>query len=199
MIDKEILHQAKEALDNHGVISFPTETVMGLGVYFDDVEAYNKLNRVKERPEDKPYSMMLKSPKEIEKYAYIDDKTLQIINKFMPGPITLLLKAKDNLPEWVTHGSGIIGVRVPNHEVSLAVLEAVEKPLLVPSANKSGNPPALTSKQVEEIFQNELDFIVPGEANLEKASTIVDLTKEEIVVVRPGPITLDMIKEAIKY
>ena len=62
-MEKELLKKAKEALDNHGVIAFPTETVMGLGVYFDDFEAYNKLNRVKERPEDKPYSMMLKSPK----------------------------------------------------------------------------------------------------------------------------------------
>ena len=197
-MEKELLKKAKEALDNHGVIAFPTETVMGLGVYFDDFEAYNKLNRVKERPEDKPYSMMLKSPKEIEKYAYVDKKTLQIINKFMPGPITLLLKAKDNLPEWVTHGSGIIGIRVPDHDVSLALLNAVEKPLLVPSANKSGKPPAVTSKQVEEIFKNELDFIVSGEANLDKPSTILDLTKGEIVVVRQGPITLEMINDAIK-
>ena len=197
-MEKELLKKAKEALDNHGVIAFPTETVMGLGVYFDDFEAYNKLNRVKERPEDKPYSMMLKSPKDIEKYAYIDDKTLKIINKFMPGPLTLLLKAKEGLPEWVTHGSGIIGIRVPDHDVSLALLNAVEKPLLVPSANKSGKPPAVTSKQVEEIFKNELDFIVSGEANLDKPSTILDLTKGEIVVVRGGPITLEMINDAIK-
>lgn len=196
---KELLKKAKEALDNHGVIAFPTETVMGLGVYFDDFEAYNKLNRVKERPEDKPYSMMLKSPKDIEKYAYIDDKTIKIINKFMPGPLTLLLKAKEGLPEWVTHGSGIIGIRVPDHNVSLALLNAVEKPLLVPSANKSGKPPAVTSKQVEEIFKNELDFIVSGEANLDKPSTILDLTKGEIVVVRQGPITLEMVNDAIKY
>lgn len=198
-MEKELLKKAKEALDNHGVIAFPTETVMGLGVYFDDFEAYNKLNRVKERPEDKPYSMMLKSPKDIEKYAYIDDKTIKIINRFMPGPLTLLLKAKEGLPKWVTHGSGIIGIRVPDHDVSLALLNAVEKPLLVPSANKSGKPPAVTSKQVEEIFKNELDFIVSGEANLDKPSTILDLTKGEIVVVRAGPITLEMINEAIKY
>ena len=199
MIDEKILLKVKEALDNHGVIAFPTETVMGLAVYFDDFKAYNKLNQVKRRPENKPYSMMVKNSQEIEKYAVVDDRIRKIINAFMPGPITLLLKTKEVLPEWVTHNSGIIGIRIPSHEVSLDILNAIEKPILVPSANKSGNPPALTAKQVEEIFQNELDFIVPGEANLEKASTIVDLTKEEIVVVRPGPITLEMIKEAIKY
>ena len=116
----------------------------------------------------------------------------------MPGPLTLLLKAKEGLPEWVTHGSGIIGIRVPDHDVSLALLKEVEKPLLVPSANKSGKPPTVTSKQVEEIFKNELDFIVSGEANLDKPSTILDLTKGEIIVVRQGPITLGMINDAIK-
>ena len=67
--------QAKEALFNHGVVAFPTETVMGLGVLFDDFAAYNKLNKVKERPEDKPYTMMVKDIEQIEKYAIIDECT----------------------------------------------------------------------------------------------------------------------------
>ena len=198
MVDKKILEEVKKALDNHGVIAFPTETVMGLAVYFYDFEAYSKLNRVQQRPEDKPYSMMVKNTIEIEKYAQVDDRTKRIISKFMPGPLTLLLPVREGLPEWVTHGGKTIGIRIPSHEVSLAILNELDKPILVPSANKSGKPPALTSKEVEEIFKNEIDFIVPGEANLEKASTIVDLTKEEIVVVRPGPITLEMINAAIK-
>ena len=84
------LKLAKKALENHGVIAFPTETVMGLAVYYDDFIAYDKLNKIKQRPEEKPYTMMVKSQNEIYKYAVIDEKAQKIIKAFMPGPITLL-------------------------------------------------------------------------------------------------------------
>ena len=196
---KKELELAKKALENHGVIAFPTETVMGLAVYFDDYKAYCKLNQVKQRPEDKPYTMMVKSPKEINKYAIVDERAQKIINAFMPGPITLLLPAKEGLPEWVTHGGPTIGIRMPANEIGLALLQVVDKPILVPSANKSGEKPAINSKEVKEIFQNELDFIVEGEANLDKPSTIIDLINSEIKVVRPGPISIDDIKEVLKH
>lgn len=193
------LDLAKKALENHGVIAFPTETVMGLAVYFDDYDAYCKLNKVKQRPEDKPYTMMVKSPLEISKYAIVDERAQKIINAFMPGPITLLLPVKKGLPQWVTHGGPTIGIRMPANEIGLALLKMVDKPILVPSANKSGEKPAINSEEVKEIFQNELDFIIEGEANLDKPSTIIDLTKDEIKVVRQGPISLEEINDILKH
>lgn len=190
---------AKKALDNHGVIAFPTETVMGLAIYFDDKEAYEKLNFIKRRPEDKPYTMMVSDINKIDNYAYVSPKARKIINAFMPGSITLLLPAKEGLPTWVTHNSGVIGIRVPSNKIGLALLKAVDKPLLVPSANRSGDKPALDSKEVEEIFQNDVDFIVPGKANLDKPSTIVSLINDEVKVVREGPISIEQILEAIKF
>ena len=190
---------AKKALDNHGVIAFPTETVMGLAIYFDDKEAYEKLNFIKRRPEDKPYTMMVSDINRIDNYAYVSPKARKIINAFMPGSITLLLPAKEGLPTWVTHNSGVIGIRVPSNKIGLALLKAVDKPLLVPSANRSGDKPALDSKEVEEIFQNDVDYIVPGKANLDKPSTIVSLINDEVIVVREGPISIEQILEAIKY
>ena len=79
------------------------------------------------------------------------------------------------------------------------MLKVIDKPLLVPSANRSGDKPALNSKEVEEIFQNDVDFIVPGKANLDKPSTIVSLINDEVKVVREGPISIEQILEAIKY
>ena len=105
---------AKLALDDSQVISFPTETVMGLGVYFDDYKAYELLNQIKERPEDKPYTLMLGDLNDIEDYAYVSNRDKKIINAFMPGPVTLLLKSKDTVPSYVTHNTGIIGVRNDN-------------------------------------------------------------------------------------
>lgn len=196
-MEKEFI-LAKKALDNHGVIAFPTETVMGLAIYFDDKEAYEKLNFIKRRPEDKPYTMMVSDINRIDNYAYVSPKARKIINAFMPGSITLLLPAKEGLPTWVTHNSGVIGIRVPSNKIGLALLKAVDKPLLVPSANRSGDKPALDSKEVEEIFQNDVDFIVPGKANLDKPSTIVSLINDEVKVVREGPISIEQILEAIK-
>lgn len=196
-MEKEFI-LAKKALDNHGVIAFPTETVMGLAIYFDDKEAYEKLNFIKRRPEDKPYTMMVNDINKIDNYAYVSPKARKIINAFMPGSITLLLPAKEGLPTWVTHNSGVIGIRVPSNKIGLALLKAVDKPLLVPSANRSGDKPALDSKEVEEIFQNDIDFIVPGKANLDKPSTIVSLINDEVKVVREGPISIEQILETIK-
>ena len=187
----------KKALENHGVIAFPTETVMGLGVFYDDFVAYNKLNKVKNRPEDKPYTMMLGDPKNISKYAYIDEKAEKIIQAFMPGSITILLKSKDNVPDYVTHNTGVIGIRVPSLEDIQEMLNILEKPLLVPSANKSGEKPAFNSDEVKQIFKDELDCIVEGKCVGGLPSTIVDLTGSEIKILREGPISKDMINNVL--
>ena len=187
----------KQALENHGVIAFPTETVMGLGVFYDDFEAYNKLNKVKNRPEDKPYTMMLGDTKNIAKYAYVDDRANKIIDAFMPGSITVLLKAKANVPGYVTHNTGIIGIRVPSLEDIQDMLNKVGKPLLVPSANKSGEKPAFNSEEVKNIFKDELDYIVEGKCIGGVPSTLVDLTNDNIKILREGPISLDMILNAL--
>lgn len=187
----------KKALENHGVISFPTETVMGLGVIYDDFEAYNKLNKVKNRPEDKPYTMMLGDPKSIAKYAYVDERAEKIINAFMPGSITILLNAKDNVPDYVTHNTNIIGLRVPSLDDICDMINKIGKPLLVPSANKSGEKPALNSDEVKNIFKDELDYIVEGKCVGGVPSTLLDLTKNEVRIIREGPITMNMILEVL--
>ena len=197
--DPNILEEAasaKEALFNHGVVAFPTETVMGLGVIYNDFEAYNKLNRVKERPEDKPYTMMVKDIEQIEKYAVIDERTRRVIQKFMPGSITVLLNVRDGaVPAYVTHATNVIGMRIPTNIEARELLEMVNEPLLVPSANKSGCSPALTSNEVKAIFGQEIDFVMSGKAKNGQPSTIVDLTKETPKVVRVGPISEEEIIE----
>lgn len=181
---------ASEALRKGGVVAFPTETVMGLGVVYNDRRAYDRLNKVKERPEDKPYTLMVKNVEEIAKYAVIDEATQRVIDSFMPGSLTILVKVKKNsVPSYVTHNTDIIGIRVPTNIEARILLDMVSIPLLVPSANKSGSKPALNSDEVKQIFGQELDYVMSGKAKGEVPSTIVDLTKESPKVVRPGPIT----------
>ena len=188
---------AKQALENHQVIAFPTETVFGLGVYYDDEEAYHLLNQIKRRREDKPYTLMLSDIKDINKYAYVEENVLKALSKFIPGPITLLLRCKDNVPGYVTHNTGVIGVRVPENKEALDLLKYVEKPLLVPSANRADQKPAMNDEEVKNIFNEEVKVIIPGQSVGGLPSTIIDLTGEEIKLIRQGPISLEDIKKAL--
>ena len=188
---KKVLEEALKELNNHKVIAFPTETVFGLGVFYDDQEAYELLNKVKQRREDKPYTMMLASVNDVSKYAYINNKYQKLINKFMPGSLTILVKSKESVPNYVTHNTGVIGIRIPSNKEALDLLDVVKKPLLVPSANKADQKPALNENEVKTIFKDEIAVVVPGKISSGEPSTIIDLTGDEIKLVRKGPISLE--------
>lgn len=192
------LEKILNVLNNHGVIAFPTETVMGLGVFYNDFEAYENLNKIKRRPEDKPYTLMLGNVKDIEKYAVSTPVFKKIKEKFMPGPITVLLRAKECVPDYVTHKTGIIGLRVPGDNELCELLNAIKTPLLVPSANRSGEKPALNSQDVLTIFGNEVGYVVDGESGHQKPSTIIDLTGENYKILREGPISESDIIRALE-
>ena len=141
---------------------------------------------------------MVSGVDEIQKYAEVDEAIQRCINKFLPGPLTMLLKAKENVPSWVTCNTGIIGIRIPSNNEALTLLKTVGKPLLVPSANKAGEKPAMNSKEVKDIFLDELDYIVEGSAIGGLPTTIVDFTTNNIKILREGPISLNEILDAMK-
>ena len=188
---KQVYEKALEALNNHQVIAFPTETVFGLGVFYDDETAYHLLNEIKRRREDKPYTMMLSDVNDISKYATVNEKYLPLIKKYMPGSLTILVRSKENVPGYVTHDTGIIGIRIPENKEALDLLRYIKKPLLVPSANRADQKPALTDDEVKAIFQDEIKVVVPGKTCQGQPSTIVDLTGDEIKLIRKGPISLE--------
>lgn len=197
MLTNEELINIKNILLDGKVISFPTETVMGLGVIYNNQNAYNLLNSVKRRPEDKPYTLMLGDVNKIKEYAYIDSISEKIIQEFMPGEVTLLLKAKSNVPSYVTHNSGIVGIRVPAYKNVCDLINFVGEPLLVPSANRSGEKPCLTYQEVIDAFKGEVSYVLKENSLRNKPSTIIDLTDKEIKIIREGNITLEDIKRRI--
>ena len=194
---KRIYEDALKALNDHQVIAFPTETVFGLGVFYDDYEAYNLLNQIKRRREDKPYTMMLSKVAEISKYADVDKKYFPIIHKYMPGSLTILVKAKQNVPNYVTHDTKIIGIRIPSNKEALDLLDFLGRPLLVPSANRADQKPAITDREVKTIFGDEIKVILPGFSEGGSPSTIIDLTGEKIKILREGPISLEDLNQLI--
>ena len=191
-LSKRQLSEAAEILSNGGLIAFPTETVFGFGVIFDNKESYGRLIQVKRRPPEKPFTLMLSSTDDIEKYAYVDERAAKLINKYMPGQFTIILKAKDNLPSYCISKEGNVGIRISGDKMVRDLIGEVGKPLLVPSANKSGEPPLTKSEDVIKIFEKEIDAVIEGESTSNIPSTIV-LLNENVNVIREGVITKEEI------
>jgi len=191
-LSKRQLSEAAEILSNGGLIAFPTETVFGFGVIFDNKESYGRLIQVKRRPPEKPFTLMLSSTDDIEKYAYVDERAAKLINKYMPGQFTIILKAKENLPSYCISKEGNVGIRISGDKMVRDLIGEVGKPLLVPSANKSGEPPLTKSEDVIKIFEKEIDAVIEGESTSNIPSTIV-LLNENVNVIREGVITKEEI------
>lgn len=191
-LSKSQLNEAAEILSNGGLIAFPTETVFGFGVIFDNKQSYDRLIQVKRRPPEKPFTLMLSSTDDIEKYAYVDERATKLIKKYMPGQFTIILKAKENLPSYCVSKEGNLGIRISGDKMVRDLIGKVGKPLLVPSANKSGEPPLTKSDDVIKIFEKEIDAVIEGESISNIPSTIV-LLNENVNVIREGVITKEEI------
>ena len=197
LITTKQLAKAVDALRKGEVIAFPTETVFGLGVIFDEEKAYQKLVEVKKRPPTQPFTLMCGRIEDIEKYAYLDAKTKKIVETFMPGPLTIIVRVKDDVPPFVTLGTGFIGIRVSESTMVQHLIQSVGKPLLVPSANKHGEIPATTSAMALEAFNGEIPFVIEGKSESNIPSTIIKIDGK-IELIREGGIPFDRILEIVR-
>lgn len=182
------LDEAASILKVGGLIAFPTETVFGFGVIFDNKASYDRLISVKRRPPEKPFTLMLSDVEQIEQYAYVDDRANKLIKKYMPGQFTIIMKAKENLPSYCVSNEGNVGIRISSDDMVRNLIRKVGKPLLVPSANKSGEPPLTKSENVISIFDKEIDGIIIGESTSNVPSTIV-LINKDVHILREGLIS----------
>lgn len=197
MLEKSQYKKASKILQNGGLIAFPTETVYGLGVIFDNEQSYERLINVKRRPPEKPFTLMCGSLDDIKKYAYVNKLAQKLIDAFMPGQFTIILKAKENLPRWVVSKEGNVGIRISDDKFVQNLIIETGKPLLVPSANRSGENPCHTSNEVKDSLGNDLDAIIIGESVSNIPSTIV-FVDDSIHIIRLGEISESEIKNVIK-
>lgn len=196
-LDKKDIDKCVKILNEDKALIFPTETVFGIGIKATSLSNYEKLVEIKKRSPDKPFTLMCSNLSQFENFVEINETTRKIIASFMPGPITLILKTKKDVPHFIDLGTGFVGVRIPNDEFVLKLIFALGEPLLVPSANKSGDVPALDSKVAYEYFKNDDIDIVKGKCDNGQASTIIKIDGEDISLIREGPITFNEIKEII--
>lgn len=195
---KEEMDEVIECLEAGGVAAFPTDTVYGLGVVYDDENALNRLKEAKGRPENKPIPLMISNLKQIESVAVVTDKAKKLIQKFMPGAFTIILKKREDVPAYVTNGFDTIGIRMPDDEFILEMMNRIGKPLLVTSANMSGMPTGTTFIEVIEQLEGRIDMIVKGMCGFKESSTIVDVSTDAVKLIRKGPISEDEIMKIVE-
>ncbi len=197
-IDTEALADAAAILKNGGLVVFPTETVYGIGADATSADAARAIYAAKGRPSDNPLIIHIANPEDAEPYAETNDTYYQLAKRFMPGPLTVILKRKPTIPLTVTGGLETVAVRCPAHPVARALIAAAGVPLAAPSANRSGRPsPTLASHVIEDLW-GRVDMIIDGgaaEVGLE--STIVALDGARGTLLRPGAITPEQLSEII--
>lgn len=191
----EELERAGAVLRGGGLVAFPTETVYGIAVAATQPEAIERLYQLKRRPRDKAMSMMVASMDPVrERCPDLPPKAVQLIHRFWPGPLTLVLPTKH--PDGSE--AGLIGFRFPDHPLAQGLVKAAGVPLLVPSANVSGTTPATTAEEVLRQFPDQLDIVIDGgTARAGLASTVVKVEGDEVSILREGAIPARHIDEPL--
>lgn len=185
-----------EILKNDGVISVPTDTVFGVCARMNSKIAHDNLIKVKNRPISKSFPVMCADIEQIKNVAIVTEREEKLINVFMPGPITLVLKKNKELPSYVTNGKETIAIRMATSKALEELIQKLGCPLFMTSANQSGEP---TCENLDEIEKScpLLDGMMEGRVVFSKSSTIVDCSSDEIKLLREGPITKEQIEECI--
>ena len=198
-IDDEVLAKAGEILKNGGLVAFPTETVYGLGANALDEDAARKTYAAKGRPSDNPLIVHITDAEDLPIVARnISDKAKQIIERFWPGPLTLIFEKQYIVPFGTTGGLNTVAVRMPTDEIARAVIRAGGGYISAPSANTSGRPSPTSAEHVLQDFDGRIDMIIDGgHVDIGLESTIVDMTVEPPMILRPGAITKDMLEEVV--
>lgn len=195
----EIIQTAAKILQEGGLVAFPTETVYGLGGNGLDGTACEKIYIAKGRPSDNPLILHISEFEELNPIVReISPAAQKLMDAFWPGPLTMVFPKSDIVPEKATGGLDTVAVRFPNHPVARAIIRAAGLPIAAPSANSSGKPSPTRASHVEFDLNGKIDMIVDGGAaewGLE--STIVDVSGEVPMILRPGAVTKEMMEEVV--
>lgn len=192
-IDENELLEVKKVLKEGGIIAFPTDTVYGLACDCFNKKAIEKIFQIKHRPSYKPINVLTNNVEKMYKVVEsINAKELELIGKYMPGDLTIIFNKNDKVPSILTAGIDTIGVRIPNNEIALKILESSKNPLAVTSANISGEEAGLEVSDFIDTFKNQIDIIIDGgKSPIGVSSTIVKVKEDKIKILRQGNLTIE--------
>ncbi|MCI6271436.1 MAG: threonylcarbamoyl-AMP synthase [Erysipelotrichaceae bacterium] len=181
IIEKKDYKYAVDVLKKDGIIAYPTDTVYGLAIRYNSNKALENLINRKKRPKEKSFPIMVSNLKMLKKVAIVNERSEEIINRLMPGALTVVLNKNDE--------TGTIAIRMAHEETLKKIIEELNEPIYLTSANLSNYPTCNSPDEI--VMYNLADVIVNGETKEGIASTIVDLTGDDIKILRQGPISLD--------
>lgn len=195
----EKLVEPAKIIRNGGIVVFPTETVYGIGTNGLDERAIKKLYEIKQRPMNKPTSLLVSDMNMIEELVKdITDLEYKLMEKFFPGPLTIILKKKEIVPNILTANTDTVGIRMPGGHIARKLVEYANVPIATPSANISGKLTGINIPQIMEDFKNVVDYYIDeGNSKLGIGSTIVKVIDGEPNILREGSITKEQIYKCL--
>ena len=198
-IDLDAIARAGEILKKGGLVAFPTETVYGLGGDATNPEASHKIYSAKGRPSDNPLIVHITNMKALEEMVEeVPQTAYALAERFWPGPLTMIFRKNDRIPYETTGGMDTVAVRMPSDPIAQALIDASTGYIAAPSANTSGRPSPTQAEHVAQDLSGKIDMIIDGgPVNIGLESTIVDLTEDVPMILRPGYITLEMLREVL--
>ena len=198
-IKRDVVVQAGNFLKQGKLVAFPTETVYGLGANALDDNAAKQIYKAKGRPSDNPLIVHISNKNQLNDLVVnVSEKAQLLMDKFWPGPLTLIFKKKECVPNGTTGGLDTVAIRMPNNRIALSIIEESGLPIAAPSANISGKPSPTIGEHVVTDLNNKVDMIIDGgTVTLGLESTVVDMTEDIPIILRPGFVTKVMIEEVI--
>jgi L-threonylcarbamoyladenylate synthase len=197
--EPEVLAQAAAVIRQGGLVAFPTETVYGLGANAMDAAAVARIFAAKGRPADNPLIVHVASREALDRVVTsVSPEAERLMERFWPGPLTLVLPRASSVPDIVSCGLPTVGVRMPDHPVALALIHAAGVPIAAPSANLSGRPSPTSAEHVIEDLSGRVNVVLDGgETGVGLESTVLDLTVDPPVLLRPGGVTMEQLTAEI--
>ena len=198
-IDRDLIQEAAEVIKKGGLVAFPTETVYGLGADAFNSDAVSKIFAAKERPFNDPLIVHVADKQGLLRLSVEVYKiTLDLVEAFWPGPLTLVLRKSAIVSSIVTSGLESIAVRMPDNPIALSLIKAARTPIAAPSANLFGRPSPVTAEHVLEDLEGKIDLILDGgKTRVGVESTILDLTQAPFRILRPGGVNLESLRTII--
>lgn len=197
--EKPKIKAAADVIRKGGLVAFPTETVYGLGADALNAKAVKRIYEAKKRPLDNPIIVHVATKQEILQLTEnIPLKANKLMSIFWPGPLTLVLKASDKVPKAITGGLDTVAVRMPRHNVALALIKESGVPIAAPSANLSGRPSPTTAEHVNQDLDGRIEMILDGgPTNIGVESTVLDVTVDPPIILRPGGTSYEELVKAL--
>ncbi len=176
----------RKTLEEGGIVGYPTDTLYGMGCDLFNIKAIRKLHQIRRLPTKWALSIICRDLKEVSEYAVMSDYAFGVLKQCLPGPYTLVLKAKKILPKLLMTERKEVGIRIPSHPVPTALTKLIERPILNTSARVSGEEPFTDPRDIERAFKGGIDLVIDGGIIPARPSTVVRLNDDSLEVLREG-------------